>query len=268
MYRRAFFFVTLVVLGAVLPYLLSDDRSVEMFGEWWKSLGDKAAGTTGSSGSGGADRTTTSIYTSAGRSPGAPSPFDVTTGVTNDGMAATVAGLHGRTLQLPQLAGPPGVSLEQLLSFEITQDWITSQWSRITTRLAELDLQGWRVPLARGSDPTDLAGSITYYFDKQRVVQRIVLHGYMANPAELVQLATTRYRMQPVPNNLAELYTSSLDGKTVGAFRIRYAPVIRADVASRRCQILLELNRTGTPYGLSQEFRELLSVAEEAGAES
>ena len=85
-----------------------------------------------------------------------------------------------------------------MLSFDITPEWVAGQWSRITTRLSDLDLNGWRVPIAMGANPTDLAGSITYYFDPQRRLQRVIVHGYLTDPKELVHLATTRYGMQRI----------------------------------------------------------------------
>ena len=105
-----------------------------------------------------------------------------------------------------------------------------------------------------GSSPEDFAGSITYCFDPQKHIQRIVLHGYLVDPTPLIQLVTTRYSMQRVPSPIDDFYVANIDGKMIGAMRLRYASVVRSEVPGHR-EVLLELNRTGTPYGISREFQ-------------
>ena len=51
-------------------------------------------------------------------------------------------------------------------------------------RLAELDVQGYRVPLVTGTSRDDLAGSLTYYFDKTHHVTHIHFRGTTGDPQD------------------------------------------------------------------------------------
>ncbi len=139
-------------------------------------------------------------------------------------------GSPGREMKLPTPVGPPGASLEQLLRFDATPDWITANWARVTTRVPNLDFEGWRVPLATGSTPQDIVGSITYFFDDHRYVQRITLHGYLGDASTILTMATQRFQMQRVPSRLDELFLATIEGQTLGALRVSTAPR-----DSRRC---------------------------------
>ena len=162
MYGRAFLFVALVVLGAVLPYILADDASVAILETWWNSLSLRGPNER-------TEQLTIEQPTSTFGFADLSHPNDgVGASPASEAAITTNSTVLDRSVKLPRFCGPPGVSLEQLLSFEITPDWITSQWARVSTRLSDLTLQGWRVPFAIGSRPDDLAGSLTYCFDRER----------------------------------------------------------------------------------------------------
>ncbi len=258
MFGRALLFVALVVLGAVLPYLLADDVWMVSFKDVWESVVDRS--------------TTIEDASSTARQPEVdPSRIGVAPnlGTRDTGSVFTGTILASPSVTnspAPRLIGPEGARLEQLLRFDITPEWVTNQWSRVTTRLSNLDLNGWRVPIAMGSTPQDLAGSITYYFDTQRRVQRINVHGYLSDPTALVRLVTTRYSMHRLPSAGGDLYVADIEGKMIGALRLLRPPVVRADAPGQRCAVLMELNRTGTSYGMSREFQEIMQAARDVGA--
>ncbi len=97
--------------------------------------------------------------------------------------------------------------LGEVLRFDISPQWVMARWPRVTASLAELDLQGYRVPLVTGTRQDDLAGSLTYYFDKEHRVVRIAFRGTTGDPRRIIALATTRFnfvvaayeRSQPDP---------------------------------------------------------------------
>lgn len=95
------------------------------------------------------------------------------------------------------LAGPVGISLEQALDWNITKNWVYRHWARKSTGLADPTLFGVRVPLVTGSGMTDVAGSMTYYFDNAGVLQRMRLRGQTADTTRLVQFAMARLGMRP-----------------------------------------------------------------------
>ena len=88
----------------------------------------------------------------------------------------------------------PSPSLAEVLRFDVTVDWVMQRWPRVSTGLPYLQLQGYRVPLVTGSRMTDLAGSLTYYFNARQQVQRIAFRGTTGDPSVLVALLTGRYR--------------------------------------------------------------------------
>jgi hypothetical protein len=51
----------------------------------------------------------------------------------------------------------PIVSLAEVLRFDISPDWVMGRFPRVSTVLAELNLDGLRVPLVTGTSPSDLA---------------------------------------------------------------------------------------------------------------
>jgi hypothetical protein len=150
------------------------------------------------------------------------------------------------------------------LSFQATPEWITDNWRSVTNCVGELDLKGWRVPYFRNMPSDDFAGSVTYYFDRTRTVQRIVLHGYTSDATEIVQLSTNHYGMRRVPSPEGDLYLASANNQPVGGLRIKLAPLLNAEAPEKQCEVLLELNRRSTEYGMSREFSDLIRYHQEA----
>ncbi len=273
MYGRALFFVVLIVVGAVLPYLLADENWLADVERWFSRQPAVAANEpkpaekvekleTVSS----ADPIATR-YTSVPQVPAEDSGIvaanrELLKKISGRKPAGEVGqfapGLPGRALELPNAVGPPGIPMEHLLSFEVTPNWVGDNWSRVTTRLAELELQGWRVPIARDDD-FEIVGSITYYFDQQRLVQRILLHGYTNDATPFVRMAMERYGMRRVPSS-GDLFAANVDGQTIGALQCEYAAIMTRGM-NDRCELTMELNRRASKYGLSQEFRKSFAEA-------
>jgi hypothetical protein len=89
---------------------------------------------------------------------------------------------------------PPSIrSMDEVLRFDISPDWIISVWPRVTTGLGQIQLKGYRVPLVTGTAQDDLAGSLTYYFDPNAQLQRIVFHGTTGNPQRLIAMVSNRF---------------------------------------------------------------------------
>lgn len=298
MYGKALLFVVLVVVGAVLPYLLADQKFIGKVGALLPSQSSTANEPDAV-----AEKPTTAgkpitiashklaqpgIQPPVGntqafgdlsqspllQSPNEQSPYagglaqghpaaTQPIGLATGGLATvrpngepypTARPRTASPVEVSGLVGPRGIPIQHVLSFEVTPEWLTDNWTRVTTGLPELDLTGWRVPVAFAS-PYDFAGSATYYFDRQKRVQRILLHGFSSNPAELAQLATTRYQMQRIPNYLTEMYLHLDRGHPLGGLRIANSALRKT---KSRSEILLELNRQGSTYGMSEEFAKLL----------
>ena len=125
------------------------------------------------------------------RKPATNAPATNIPNVASDGTAAFP----------PASAGPnaaprdrmPLPSLAEVLRFDVTVEWVLQRWPRVTTGLPQLQLQGYRVPLVSGTQISDVAGSLTYYFNARQQVQRITLRGTTGDPSALVNLLASRY---------------------------------------------------------------------------
>jgi hypothetical protein len=146
---------------------------------------------------------------------------------------------------LPPLEGAPAQDLSEVLRLDVTSGWIMQRWPRVTSGLAELDLQGYRVPLVTGTREDDLAGSLTYYFDREHRLERITFRGTTGDPRKLVSLMTSKYQFlrQPTNDPGLVLYQVKWNGKPRSELRIRPARVVRADAPYSRYDVDLALRR-------------------------
>lgn len=135
--------------------------------------------------------------------------------------------------------------LAEVLNFDGSPGWVMSRWPRVTVGLAELDMQGYRVPLVTGTGQDDLAGSLTYYFDAKQHVKLIHFSGTTGNPQKLVGLVMSRYGLQPqsTPDPSLMLYQRKWNGKPVSELQVRTARVVRADQPYSRFRVELALKR-------------------------
>ena len=143
------------------------------------------------------------------------------------------------------LEGAGVQDLATVLSFGITPHWVLGHWQRVSTGLAELDLQGYRVPLVTGTTDLDVAGSLTYYFNAQQKVQRITFQGTTGDARQLVSVLVTNHGFirQVVPDARLFLY-QCLDGrKVIGELHVKPAPVVNNGDPWRRFEVALVMDR-------------------------
>ena len=165
---------------------------------------------------------------------------------------------HLETTSSHPITGQPVTELNEIFRFNVTPEWIMFRWPRVTTQLADLELNGLRVPLVTGTSKYDLAGSLTYYFDKKQQLQRISFRGFTDDETKLVELVTKRCGLRPVSTLARGLYLVKWSGKPRSALRIRTAAIVRADAPYTRLDVELELNRPGPGYRLSKAFEQSL----------
>ncbi|MDA7980108.1 MAG: hypothetical protein MPJ50_15180 [Pirellulales bacterium] len=157
----------------------------------------------------------------------------------------TAEGTSGRVLAASTLTGPEVISFTELLRFEITTDWIFQHWDRVSTVTEQPTLQGYRVPVVTGTQPFDLAGSLSYYFDKDQKLQRIVFHGNTGDPRPLAQWVTTQHALRARESNQAglQLYQRQWHGQPVSELRVSPASVVRQEQTFAKYQVDLLLER-------------------------
>jgi hypothetical protein len=213
---KRLFFLSVMMSAVGVPYLLSASS------DWWTALKGRFASTARST-EGAAAATGQTLPPSPGGVPLAPGPV------------ATKGPIEGYGRY----------NLIEVLDFDGTPEWVMARWPRVTVGLAELDMQGYRMPLVTGTGEEDLAGSLTYYFDRTRRVKLVHFRGMTGNPRKLITLMTQRYGFAAQPSgdpNLL-LYQVKWNGKPTSELRIRTAQVLRASEPNARYQVELAMKR-------------------------
>lgn len=161
---------------------------------------------------------------------------------------------------VPNLTGVEITDLREVLRFDVTPQWVPQRFSRVSTVLADLNMDGLRVPLVTGTKVTDLAGTLTYYFDRYQRLQRINIHALTGDPNALAAQLQQHYQLQQEPALGGGLYLIKWNGKPTSVLHIAPAPVIYSAAEHSRYTVFLELNLPDVTYGLSSEATGLISA--------
>jgi hypothetical protein len=115
----------------------------------------------------------------------------------------------------------------------------------VTVGLADLDMQGYRVPLVTGTGYDDLAGSLTYYFDQNQQVKLIHFRGTTGDPRKLVALVMSQYKFLPQASGdpSLQLYQVKWNGKPISELQVHTADGLRASEPYSRFTVELAINR-------------------------
>jgi hypothetical protein len=157
------------------------------------------------------------------------------------------------TKPLPSLAEPPSgltlhelglASLDEVFRFDVTTGWIMQKWPRVNTAIGDQELRGFRVPLITGAGEQDLAGALTYYFNKQHSCQRIAFSGTVGDPRPLVQHLTEKYGFEPIQSDIPgeHAYHIRWNGRARSELRLRPAEIVRANSPHLRYHVELLMN--------------------------
>lgn len=167
--------------------------------------------------------------------------------MAGDSETDTVAGDPGAAGRpMPRLAGEPVGDFGEVFRFDISPRWIAERWPHVSTGLAQLQLHGHRVPLVTGTEETDLAGSLTYYFSPRQRVERLVFQGTTGDPSRFIAFLNRNYHFVHRAMNDPGLFIYEAvdrNGNFAGAAEIRSSWTVRADAPLRRYQIKLQLER-------------------------
>ena len=155
---------------------------------------------------------------------------------------------HGVGAPQAQVQNHPHGNFGHYFRFDLSPNQVFSTWDRVTTVLSDSNLEGLRVALVTGARVDDVAGSLTYYFDKQHYVQRVTFHGTTGDPRRLIQFIQETYKFQQQPTLDAALYVAQWNGQPTSALRVLHAPVVKSSEAHSRYHVQLEINRPYVPY--------------------
>lgn len=153
------------------------------------------------------------------------------------------------TLALTNPSAQTIIQFEDVFRFDLTIREILARWPRVSTSLADLQLQGYRVPLVTGAAETDLAGALTYYFNSYQQVQRIAFQGTTGDARELVQFLTSRYGFQRRVTNDPSLFVYEVPrlGGPQSILRLKLAPAIKNDWPHQRFDVSLVIEKPEDP---------------------
>ncbi len=163
------------------------------------------------------------------------------------------------------VSAPVFQDFAHVFNFHATPRWIIETWPRVSTTLADLRLEGMRVPLVTGSRVDDLAGSLTFYFDQEKVLQRITFQGTTGDERRLVAMLQQALNFEPEPSVAGSMYMVKWNGEPVSVLRVEPAPVIDANLPHTRLSVHLEINRPSRYYALSPEMKRLVEQDKHAG---
>ena len=152
----------------------------------------------------------------------------------------------------------PVTNLNQVFRFDASPSWVRQRWERISTSTGAAGLTGFRVPLVTGVNTYDLFGSLTYYFDKNQVAQKIAFRGWTGNPDGLVNFVRNNFNFKKQPSASAGLYVAKNWRRTTGALYMQNPSVIKASNPTQQVAILLELNNPNGSYELTEEVASMI----------
>ncbi len=149
----------------------------------------------------------------------------------------------------------PTINLEGVLRFDVSPRWVLDSWPRVSTTRIDGPLDGLRVPLVTGTGPTDVVGSLTYYFDQHQQVQRIALDGIVGDERAVVAVVTRIFQLQPEPAAGTGVFLAKWNGQPTSALLIHRMPVVSAEHPLQKFSFTLELNRPSNYFGLSRQLQ-------------
>ena len=153
----------------------------------------------------------------------------------------------------PSLAGYQVDDLREVMRFDITPEWVINRFSRVSTVLSDMNLQGLRVPIVTGIRSDDVAGTLTYYFDSSNRLQRLTIHGFTGDTARFSQAMIQDYGLKREPALEAGAFTKRWNGRPVHFMRVTHAPVVYSDAVHQKYTVFLELNQPNLAYGISKQ---------------
>jgi hypothetical protein len=147
---------------------------------------------------------------------------------------------------------PTHHDLAEIFRWDATTSWILARWPRVSAGLSEVERQGYRVPLVTGTATDDLAGSLTYYFNRRQQVERITFLGTTGDSRRLVALLATKFGFVRELNDDPSLFLYRVrEGrKVISELRIKPARVVRSDSPNSRFEVALLLER---PSGIDHD---------------
>jgi hypothetical protein len=139
-------------------------------------------------------------------------------------------------------AGSQIRAIEQVLRFDLTKDWVYRTWERKSTGPTDVGLFAVRVPLVTGTHIAALAGSLTYFFNANGVVEHISFRGRTGDTTQLVNFLVRTYEFERAGTAVGEqLYQVKRGRRVHSELRTRPESVLWTTSPHRNIAVELEL---------------------------
>lgn len=207
MQQRPLLFLAVLATAVLVPYLLLDEQFAHSAARWWQRL--------------------------RGNRPATPEAPDL-----------NAAGLPPAASNPAAEALASGeVPLEEAFRFDHRPQWVASRWPQVTTVAGDPQSLGMRVAYVSGTAPDDVAGSLTYYFDRHHQLQRITFNGWTADPKRLLATTATAYGLKSLPTTAAAHFAAGDPQKPTSEVLVRFLPVLVAQPQRQRYEVKVDLCR-------------------------
>ena len=163
-------------------------------------------------------------------------------------------------------------SVEQVLRFDVTKEWVYRNWARKSTGPTDVGLFSVRVPLVSGTQMTALAGSLTYFFNSHGQVEHISFRGRTGDTTQLVNFLVRTYQFQQAGAPAGEqLYEVKRGRRVQSELRTRPESVLWSTSPHGSFVVELELARPGSkrvlpPRGSGLQIPPVAAGAPAAGS--
>jgi hypothetical protein len=151
---------------------------------------------------------------------------------------------------------PPPPAIEQVFRFDLTPQWVTSRWSRVSTVAGDPQQLGMRVPFVSGTRTDDVAGSLTYYFNEHHELQRITFTGQTADPRRLLAAVVAPYGLKSQPTTDAAYYITGDPKRPTSEVVVQHASPIDARGGAPQAEIYVDLRRGDAVHRRDKAQRE------------
>jgi hypothetical protein len=138
---------------------------------------------------------------------------------------------------------PEIANFGEIFRFDWTPQAVAGKWSRVSTGLSDVRYQGYRVPVVTGTAESDLAGSLTFYFDDRPKLRRITFLGTTADPQRLVEFLSKQYGFRRIQSRDARVTSYRVRFRYSGVLHVVPAEVLEKHMAATNYRVELSLER-------------------------
>jgi hypothetical protein len=155
----------------------------------------------------------------------------------------------------------PVTNLPDVFRLEVSPEWVSQHWDRISSIESDDGLRGLRVAFASGINQSDVHGCLTYYFDNRTRLQRITFQGWTGDPSPIISLVTHEFGFKSQNSSIAGCYVARSWGKDIGVLLLKHPPVVRAELSQQQFAVALEVLNPSSKFELSNLTRQFLADA-------